>query len=62
MIRPAALAPAYVMLGNVVLRERNSPGALKQFKEYPRLEPKGEVARSVRDIVSRIEKALGSSK
>jgi Flp pilus assembly protein TadD len=57
-----ALAPAYVVLGNVMLRERNAPGALKAFKEYLRLEPKGAMAAPVADIVSKIEKALGSSK
>lgn len=56
------LAPAYVVLGNVMLRERNAPGALKAFKEYLRLEPKGAMAESVAEIVSKIDKALGSSK
>ena len=57
-----ALAPAYVVLGNVMLRERDAPGALKAFKEYLRLEPKGAMAAPVSDFVSKIEKALGSSK
>lgn len=57
-----ALAPAYVVLGNVMLRERNAPGALKAFKEYLRLEPKGAMAAPVTDMVSKIEKALGTSK
>jgi len=57
-----ALAPAYVVLGNVMLRERNAPGALKAFKEYLRLEPKGAMAAPVRDMVIKIEKALGSPK
>lgn len=57
-----ALAPAYVVLGNVMLRERNAPGALKAFKEYLRLEPEGAMAAPVRDIVRKIEKALGSSR
>lgn len=57
-----ALAPAYVVLGNVMLRERNAPGALKAFREYLRLEPEGAMAAPVKDMVSKIEKALGSSK
>jgi tetratricopeptide (TPR) repeat protein len=56
-----ALAPAYVVPGNVMLRERNAPGALKAFKEYLRLEPNGAMAARVKDIVSKIEKTLGSS-
>jgi hypothetical protein len=45
-----------------MLRERNARGALKEFKEYLHLEPKGEMAGPVRDVVSRIEKALSPSR
>ena len=57
-----ALAPAYVVLGNVMLRERNAAGALKAYKEYLSLEPNGAMAAPVRDIIGRIGKAQGSSK
>ena len=56
------LAPAYVVLGNVMLRERNAPDALKAFKEYLRLEPKGAMAGSVAEMASKIQKVLSSSK
>jgi tetratricopeptide (TPR) repeat protein len=54
-------APAHVVLGNVMLRERNAPGALKEFKEYLRLDPKGPLSAPVKDIVGKIEKALAGS-
>jgi tetratricopeptide (TPR) repeat protein len=54
--------PAHVMLGNVMLRERNAPGALKEFKEYLRLDPKGPLSAPVKDMVGKIEKALAASR
>jgi tetratricopeptide (TPR) repeat protein len=55
-------APAHVVLGNVRLRERNAPSALKEFKDYLRLDPKGPLSAPVKDIVSKIEKALRASR
>jgi hypothetical protein len=52
------LASAHALLGNVMLRERNAPGALHEYQEYLRLEPDGAEAPGVRDMVAKIEKAL----
>jgi tetratricopeptide (TPR) repeat protein len=57
-----SLAPAHVVMGNVMLRERNGLGALKEFQEYLRLDPKGAMAEPVRDIVGKLQKALGTSR
>jgi tetratricopeptide (TPR) repeat protein len=56
-LRPA-LAPAHVLLGNIMLRKRDAPEALREFKEYLRLDPKGPMAGPVRDMVAKIQKAL----
>jgi tetratricopeptide (TPR) repeat protein len=52
------MAPAHVLLGNSMLRKRDAPGALKEFKEYLRLAPQGEFAPGTRAAVERLEKGL----
>jgi Flp pilus assembly protein TadD len=52
------LAGAHALLGNIMLRESNAPGALHEYQEYLRLEPNGTMAPGVREMVAKIEKAL----
>jgi tetratricopeptide (TPR) repeat protein len=52
------MAPAHVLIGNSMLRKRDAPGALKEFKEYLRLAPQGEFAAGTRAAVERLEKGL----
>jgi tetratricopeptide (TPR) repeat protein len=52
------LAGPHALLGNIMLRERNAPGALREYQEYLRLEPNGAEAPGVRDMVAKIENAL----
>ena len=54
------LAAAHLLLGNILLRKREAPAALQEFKEYLRLEPNGPFAASTLDLVAKIEKALAS--
>ena len=54
-------APAHVLLGNVLLRKGDTNGALRQFKEYLRLDPQGPMAEQTRTLVAKIEKALASA-
>jgi tetratricopeptide (TPR) repeat protein len=56
------MAPAHVLLGNSMLRKRDAPGALKEFKEYLRLAPQGEFAPATRSAVDRLEKGLQEQK
>ncbi len=56
------MAPAHVLLGNSMLRKRDAPGALKEFKEYLRLAPQGEFAPATRAAVERLEKGLQQAK
>ncbi len=56
------MAPAHVLLGNSLLRKKDAPGALKEFKEYLRLEPQGLYAAGTRTAVERLEKGLNAGK
>lgn len=51
------MAPVHVLLGNIALRKNDSEAALKEFKEYLRLDPKGPMAAGAQQMVSRIEQA-----
>ncbi len=45
-------------MGNILLRKREAPAALHEFKEYLRLEPNGPFAAPTRELVAKIEQAL----
>jgi lipoprotein NlpI len=51
-------APVHVVLGNISLRKRDANAALQHFREYLRLDPKGEYSQQTRDMVAKIEAAL----
>ena len=51
------LAAAHVLLGNIALRKHDNQNALKEFKEYLRLDPNGSMATSARQIIEKIEGA-----
>src|ERR1700757_3072331 len=53
------LAGAHVLYANILLRQRDGVGALREYKEYLRLEPGGPMATQVRAEVEKLEKALG---
>jgi Tfp pilus assembly protein PilF len=53
---------AHLMLGNVFLRERNNEGALAEYKEALRLDPKGPLAEPTRQMVAKIETSLKAGK
>jgi len=52
------LAPAHALLGNVMLRESNAQGALREYQECLRLDPNGSMAPGVRQMIEKIQKAL----
>jgi Tfp pilus assembly protein PilF len=52
------LAGAHVMLGNVLLKKGDGPGALNEFQTYLKLDPNGPMAAGVRDVMPKIEAAL----
>jgi len=54
----ATKAAAHLVMGNILLRERNGKDAYHEFNEYLRLDPKGEYADATRDLVKRLDKAL----
>ena len=53
------LAPTHVLYGNILLKQRDGAGALREYKEYLRLDPGGTMATAVREQVERLQKALG---
>lgn len=56
------LAGGHILLGDIGLQKRDSQGALKEYKEALRLEPKGPMADVTRQLVARIEAALKQAK
>jgi len=52
---------AHLIMGNILLRKRDAPGALREFKESLRLAPHGPLAEPIRQVLSKIEAALKSS-
>jgi tetratricopeptide (TPR) repeat protein len=52
------IAGAHVLLGDVALRERNPQTALKQYQEYLRLDPQGNMAAGAQHMVDTIQQAL----
>jgi tetratricopeptide (TPR) repeat protein len=55
------VAEGHLLLGNILLRKQDAPGALREFKESLRLAPDGPFAEPTRQAISRIEAALKSS-
>lgn len=52
------MAGAHVMLGNVLLKKGDGPGALNEFQTYLKLDPNGPMAAGVRDVIPKIQAAL----
>ena len=48
-------------MGNLLLPNCHAPRTLQQFKEYLRLEPGGPFAAPTRELVTKIEQALGTA-
>ncbi len=49
------MAPPHVLLGNIALRKQDPLGAIKEFQEYLRLDPKGPMAGGVSQMIQKIE-------
>jgi tetratricopeptide (TPR) repeat protein len=50
----------HVLMGNIYLQEENPNFALTEFQEYLRLEPQGPDALAVKEIIAKIQKAVGT--
>ncbi|HET7214542.1 MAG TPA: tetratricopeptide repeat protein [Terriglobia bacterium] len=55
-------AGAHILMGNILLRKRNGEGALHEFKESLRLDPKGPLAPATEKMVLKIEAAMKDAK
>jgi tetratricopeptide (TPR) repeat protein len=51
-------AEAHLLAGNVLLKVNQPQRALTEYKEYLRLEPKGEFAGATRDLVDKLSKSM----
>jgi tetratricopeptide (TPR) repeat protein len=51
---------AHLLMGNVLLHKQDSAAALREFKEYLRLDPNGPYAPPTREVVAKLEQALGT--
>jgi tetratricopeptide (TPR) repeat protein len=51
-------AEAHILMGNVMLKMRNPEGALKEYQEGVRLNPKGPMAEPTKAMIAKIEAAL----
>ncbi|HEX2330939.1 MAG TPA: tetratricopeptide repeat protein [Candidatus Angelobacter sp.] len=50
-------APPHVVMGNIYLRHRNADAALGEFQEYLRLDPQGQFAPGVKEMIAKIHQA-----
>ncbi len=55
------IAGVHVVIGNILLQKRDNAGALKEFNEYLRLDPKGSMSDAVRAMVTKLEKAQAAT-
>jgi len=54
-------AGQHILMGNIFLRERNAEGALKEFQDAVRLDPKGPLAEPTRQMIAKIQAALSQA-
>jgi Tfp pilus assembly protein PilF len=55
-------AEAHLLAGNVLLKVDQQQRALLEYEEYLKLAPKGEFAPQARELIQKIQKALGAVK
>ena len=55
-------APAHLMAGNILLRVNQQERALAEYRDYLRLDPKGEFAGQTRELVQKLSKAIVENK
>ncbi len=56
------MAAVHVVLGNISLKKNDQAGALKEFQEYLRLDPKGPMAGGVQSMVQKLQSSTGAAK
>jgi Tfp pilus assembly protein PilF len=51
-------AAGHVLMGNILLKKGDGPGALHEFQEYLRLDPTGPMAAQVKDFIPKLQAAI----
>lgn len=55
-------APAHLLAGNILLKINQQERALAEYREYLRLEPKGEFAVQARELAEKLSKTIGEKR
>src|SRR5581483_3229091 len=50
-----SMAPVHIILGNIALKKNDGLGALNEFQEYLKLDPKGPMAQSAQAMIDKIK-------
>jgi Tfp pilus assembly protein PilF len=51
-------AAGHVLMGNILLKKGDGPGALHEFQEYLRLDPAGPMAAQVKEFIPKLQAAM----
>jgi tetratricopeptide (TPR) repeat protein len=51
-------APGHLLMGNIFLKKGDGNGALHEFQEYLRIDPKGPAADQIKEMIPKIQAAM----
>jgi predicted Zn-dependent protease len=51
-------APGHLLMGNIFLKKGDGNGALREFQEYMRIDPRGPAADQIKEMIPKIQAAM----